>query len=117
MNKTIIENINNNATTDTFTSCLTVSFANVQSLNTTNVVLSYTAEHCTNNFTLAVCEVRVYEQVILTVNSTSLLRFLQIWYVWFTTNWLQILFLLTLVLLLVSSCATFQAIGPRSTLN
>ena len=33
---------------------------------------------------------------------------LQVWYVWFTTNWLQILFLLTLVLLLVSSCVTFQ---------
>ena len=32
----------------------------------------------------------------------------QVWYVWFTTNWLQILFLLTLVLLLVSSCVTFQ---------
>ena len=34
--------------------------------------------------------------------------FSQVWYVWFTTNWLQILFLLTLVLLLVSSCVTFQ---------
>ena len=33
---------------------------------------------------------------------------MQVWYVWFTTNWLQILFLLTLVLLLVSSCVTFQ---------
>merc|ERR1712010_432554 len=46
-----------------------------------------------NNINTIICEVRVYEQV---------------WYVWFTTNWLQILFLLTLVLLLVSSCVTFQ---------
>merc|ERR1711971_454752 len=57
------------------------------------VALEYSAVPCVNNITTTICEVRVYEQI---------------WYVWFTTNWLQILFLLTLVLLLVSSCVTFQ---------
>merc|ERR1712179_78302 len=70
------------------TYCLTVTF-----LNSSPVTLSYTAVPCVNRFTEAICEVRVYEQV---------------WYVFFTTNWLQILFLLTLIMLLISACITFQ---------
>lgn len=41
----------------------------------------------------AVCEVRVYVQT---------------WYVWFFDNWLQLLFLFTLVLLIISACLTLQ---------
>jgi len=79
-----------------FTHCLAVTFVNKQvnsSTEETYVALEFAAVPCVNNITTTICEVRVYEQV---------------WYVWFTTNWLQILFLLTLVLLLVSSCVTFQ---------
>lgn len=71
------------------TSCLAVSFEG----NTSTVTLKYTVIPCLDTLTATVCEVRVYEQV---------------WYVWFTTNWLQILFLLTLVMLLISTCLTFQ---------
>jgi len=90
--------INTTAGLDTsgFTHCLAVTFVNKQvnsSTEETYVALEFAAVPCVNNITTTICEVRVYEQV---------------WYVWFTTNWLQILFLLTLVLLLVSSCVTFQ---------
>jgi len=77
-------------TNDEFTSCLAVTFN--RSLDG-SVSLSYAPVPCVQNFTEAICEVRVYEQI---------------WYVWFTTNWLQILFILTLVMLLISSCVTFQ---------
>ena len=100
------------------------------------VALEYAAVPCVNNITTTICEVRVYEQVScnpesqmpnitpfielkqyywlsfatkVTIGGQIHLCFSnQVWYVWFTTNWLQILFLLTLVLLLVSSCVTFQ---------
>jgi len=93
-NSTFLVDSPNNSTTslnDTagFTPCLAVTFVNKSS----NVKLEFAAVPCVNNINTIICEVRVYEQV---------------WYVWFTTNWLQILFLLTLVLLLVSSCVTFQ---------
>jgi hypothetical protein len=89
--------VNNNGTAG-FTACLAVTFVNKpvggnSSTEETYVALEFAAVPCVNNITTTICEVRVYEQV---------------WYVWFTTNWLQILFLLTLVLLLVSSCVTFQ---------
>jgi len=87
----IRDSLNTNSTAG-FTPCLAVTFVN-KPVNSTNVVLEFVAVPCVNNITTTICEVRVYEQV---------------WYVWFTTNWLQILFLLTLVLLLVSSCVTFQ---------
>merc|ERR1712088_716838 len=88
---------NSNGTTG-FTPCLAVTFVNKpaglnSSTGETYVALEFAAVPCVNNITTTICEVRVYEQV---------------WYVCFTTNWLQILFLLTLVLLLVSSCVTFQ---------
>jgi len=73
-----------------FTSCLSLTFTRTSE---GPVSLSYSPLPCVHNFTQAICEVRVYEQI---------------WYVWFTTNWLQILFLLTLILLLFSSCVTFQ---------
>merc|ERR1719260_525482 len=82
-----------------YTECIAVTFRNKSqtALNGTGqgwmVVLEYNVVPCVNEIATSICEVRVYEQV---------------WYVWFTTNWLQILFLLTLVLLLVSSCVTFQ---------
>lgn len=60
--------------------------------------LSFTAMPCMQVYTRAVCEVRVYTQT---------------WYVWATTNWLQILFLFTLVLLIVSSCVTVQIYSSR----
>jgi len=103
VNETITASINDNNTTDMdtgFTPCLSVTFVNKSRSVGVNdsaleyyVALEYAAVPCVNNITTTICEVRVYEQV---------------WYVWFTTNWLQILFLLTLVLLLVSSCVTFQ---------
>jgi len=87
----------NTNSTDGFTACLAVTFVNKKQPNNSSeetvVALEFAAVPCVNNVTTTICEVRVYEQV---------------WYVWFTTNWLQILFLLTLVLLLVSSCVTFQ---------
>lgn len=88
MNVTIVYNLETTVTNDS-TACLAVAFVRAGA----SVALEYSAVACVATFTLAVCEVRVYEQT---------------WYVWFTTNWLQILFLLTLVLLLVSSCVTFQ---------
>lgn len=83
------KDITTNLTTDgESTYCLAVTF-----VNSSPVTLSYAAVPCVTKFTEAICEVRVYEQV---------------WYVFFTTNWLQILFLLTLIMLLISSCITFQ---------
>merc|ERR1712037_102690 len=76
--------INSTADLDTsgFTRCLAVTFVNKQVVNSsteeTYVALEFAAVPCVKNITTTICEVRVYEQV---------------WYVWFTTNWLQILFL------------------------
>jgi len=87
VDKSITKNLTKS---DNFTTyCLVVSFSNISS----SVNLTYTAVPCLDTFSEAICEVRVYEQV---------------WYVWFTTNWMQILFLLTLVMLLISTCITFQ---------
>jgi len=89
---------NSTAMANGYTPCLAITFVKKpmggnSSSEEHYVALEYAAVPCVNNITTTICEVRVYEQV---------------WYVWFTTNWLQILFLLTLVLLLVSSCVTFQ---------
>lgn len=75
--------------TATFTptdSCVLLSFEKSS--------VSYSSVSCvdTANST-AVCEVRVYVQT---------------WYVWFFDNWLQLLFLFTLVLLIISACLTLQ---------
>jgi len=65
-----------------------------------NVSLSYSSMDCLARQAF-VCEVRVYTQT---------------WYYWATANWLQILFCLTLVLLIISSCVTVSmySSSPRS---
>ena len=100
----ITTELDNNETNSSDTQCLVVSWAAEE--NGAN--LTYSASPCMAEYTMAVCEVRVYTQT---------------WYVWATTNWLQvtntallaiitttlqILFLFTLVLLIVSSCVTVQ---------
>ena len=40
----------------------------------------------------------------------------QTWYYWATANWLQILFCLTLVLLIISSCVTVSVIFLKNIL-
>jgi len=76
------------------TQCLVVSWDK----GANGTTLTYAALPCMDVYTSAVCEVRVYTQT---------------WYVWATTNWLQILFLFTLVLLIVSSCVTVQIYSSR----
>merc|ERR1711892_1241756 len=76
------------------TQCLIISWT----VDGNGSSLAYMAKPCMEEYTSAVCEVRVYTQT---------------WYVWATTNWLQILFLFTLVLLIVSSCVTVQIYSSR----
>jgi len=83
-----------NATDSNDTQCFIVSW----NKGPNGTELSYSALPCMDSYTHAVCEVRVYTQT---------------WYVWATTNWLQILFLFTLVLLIVSSCVTVQIYSSR----
>jgi len=80
------------------TQCLIVSWI----VDGTGTSLTYMAKPCMEEYTSAVCEVRVYTQT---------------WYVWATTNWLQILFLFTLVLLIVSSCVTVQIYSSRPSIR
>jgi len=90
----ITTELDNNETNSSDTQCLVVTWAAEE--NGAN--LTYSASPCMAEYTMAVCEVRVYTQT---------------WYVWATTNWLQILFLFTLVLLIVSSCVTVQIYSSR----
>jgi len=62
--------------------------------------LTYTGVPCADpdHDTTPVCEVRVYTQT---------------WYYWASTNWLSILFLLTLIMLIISSCVTVQMYSTR----
>jgi len=90
----ITTEIDDNETNSSDTQCLVVSWTAEE--NGAN--LTYLASPCMSEYTMAVCEVRVYTQT---------------WYVWATTNWLQILFLFTLVLLIVSSCVTVQIYSSR----
>merc|ERR1712038_1312705 len=62
------------------------------------IVLKYSYGACMSKADFAVCEMRVYVQT---------------WYVWFFNNWLQLLFLFSLVLLLISSCLTLQVWTSR----
>jgi len=81
------------------TLCVRVSWTTQNSTdNTTVAALSFSALPCLAAAEVAVCEVRVYTQT---------------WYVWATTNWLQILFLFSLVLLVISSCVTVQMYSSR----
>jgi len=83
-----------NTTDSSDTQCVIASW----NKGTNGTELTYSAMPCMGAYTHAVCEVRVYTQT---------------WYVWATTNWLQILFLFTLVLLIVSSCVTVQIYSSR----
>jgi len=99
-NEVQVENVtitSTNSTNNTdYTQCLAITF----SKNNTELVFTWVP--CMLNQEGVICEVRVYEQV---------------WYVWFTTNWLQVLFLFTLALLLISACVTFQMWIKRPSRN
>jgi len=77
-------------------SCITVRWKRGEN-KTSEVVFSKMP--CNQKFNATLCEVRVYTQT---------------WYVWFYTNWLQILFFVTMGLLLLTSCCLFQALFFRS---
>ena len=69
------------------TQCLLLSWSNTEN----RTELYYTSQDCLAPASNILCEVRVYTQT---------------WYYWATANWLQILFCLTLVLLILSTCVT-----------
>ena len=71
----------------TNTQCLLLSWRN----NENSSELYYSSQDCLAPASNILCEVRVYTQT---------------WYYWATANWLQILFCLTLVLLILSTCVT-----------
>ena len=89
-----------------------------------NVSLSYSSMDCLARQAF-VCEVRVillsqyyyiytyiitsYHYYIITIYN-QVRVYTQTWYYWATANWLQILFCLTLVLLIISSCVTVSVI-------
>jgi len=75
--------------------CLTLRWEN----NGNSTDLVFAAAPCTQTFNATLCEVRVYTQT---------------WYVWFYTNWLQLLFFVTMGLLLLTSCCLFQALFFRT---
>merc|ERR1712241_1132138 len=81
----------------TNTQCLLLSWRN----NENSSELYYSSQDCLAPASNILCEVRVYTQT---------------WYYWATANWLQILFCLTLVLLILSTCVTVSMYGtsPRS---
>ena len=76
------------AETSKNTQCLLLSWV-INNDNSTEVF--YSTQDCLAPATSILCEVRVYTQT---------------WYYWATANWLQILFCLTLVLLILSTCVT-----------
>jgi len=55
--------------------------------------LTFNVQPCVDQYSMALCEVRAYTQT---------------WYVWFSINWIQVLFMFTLVLLIISSCVTMH---------
>ena len=76
------------AETSKNTQCLLLSWV-INNDNSTEVF--YSTQDCLTPASSILCEVRVYTQT---------------WYYWATANWLQILFCLTLVLLILSTCVT-----------
>merc|ERR1712142_844717 len=98
INEEITTELDDSETNSTDTQCLVVSWDAEEN----GAKLTYLARSCVEEYTKAVCEVRVYTQT---------------WYVWATTNWLQILFLFTLVLLIISSCVTVQIYSSRPRLR
>eukprot|EP00088_Acartia_fossae_P043244 TRINITY_DN4553_c0_g1_i7.p1 TRINITY_DN4553_c0_g1~~TRINITY_DN4553_c0_g1_i7.p1 ORF type:complete len:329 (-),score=65.08 TRINITY_DN4553_c0_g1_i7:170-1156(-) len=64
-----------------------------------SVDLTYEQIPCTAYHPLTLCEAHVYTQT---------------WYVWFYSNWLQILLFVTMLLLILSACCLFQALFFRT---
>lgn len=83
------------------TQCVFLSWEQGNTTDSTTELV-YTVMPCIGQYSVTVCEVRAYTQT---------------WYVWFTINWLQILFLFTLVLLIISSCVTMQVWVSRPNRN
>jgi len=85
------------AVNSTNTQCLLLSWTKTEN----GSELYYSSQDCLASASNILCEVRVYTQT---------------WYYWATANWLQILFCLTLVLLILSTCVTVSMYGtsPRS---
>ena len=81
----ITTELDNNETNTSDTMCLVVSWA----AEDNGANLTYSASPCMAEYTMAVCEVRVYTQT---------------WYVWATTNWLQV----TNTVLLLITTTTLQ---------
>jgi len=81
----------------TNTQCLLLSWRTSEN----DTELFYSSQDCLAPASNILCEVRVYTQT---------------WYYWAGANWLQILFCLTLVLLVLSTCVTISMYGtsPRS---
>ena len=75
------------AVNSTNTQCLLLSWTKTENSSE----LYYSSQDCLAPASNILCEVRVYTQT---------------WYYWATANWLQILFCLTLVLLILSTCVT-----------
>jgi len=93
-NKTgVMNGLTGNTTTNDNTLCVSVQW-------TAGENLQYSVKSCVDQYTMALCEVRAYTQT---------------WYVWFSINWIQVLFLFTLVLLIVSSCVTMHIWVKRPT--
>jgi len=88
----IEENTDNETNT---VQCLSIRWENRE--NTT--ILVYSSVPCIHGINATICEVKVYTQM---------------WYAWIFTNWLQILFFVTLSVLLMSSCCMFQALFFRN---
>jgi len=85
----------NNTSQDT--QCVFINWVNDESTND-NTELVFEINSCIGEYNIAVCEVRAYTQT---------------WFVWFSINWLQILFLFTIILLIISSCVTMQVWTSR----
>merc|ERR1712241_84278 len=81
----------------TNTQCLLLTWTSTENRSE----VAYSSQACLAPASNILCEVRVYTQT---------------WYYWATANWLQILFCLTLVLLILSTCVTVSMYGtsPRS---
>ena len=71
----------------TNTQCLLLTWTSTENRSE----VAYSSQACLTPASSTLCEVRVYTQT---------------WYYWATANWLQILFCLTLVLLILSTCVT-----------
>lgn len=91
----------NNLQTENSNGTLCVFLTWVQTTNVTTELV-YNVMPCIGQYSVTICEVRAYTQT---------------WYVWFTINWLQVLFLFTLVLLIISSCVTMQVWVSRPNRN